>query len=253
MSRTKAIVAILCAAALAATVTFVARQKIIDSLAAQNASLKHELQQAQTDRKAAINKANARETELEGVRHDSVELARLRDQMKSNPPPPAQPTGFYIGTDKPVFITYGTSDPLLRSFVRALMDANSDPMAKGQAIFEKICAACHQPDGMGKDGVAPPLVGSEWVVTPGGQRLARIVLNGLTGPITVRGREWNLPMPPWRENLDDDEVAVVLTYIRANLGSNKAGAIKPETVTAARQDAHPGQHTAADLQQISPD
>lgn len=253
MSGTKAIIAILCAAAIAVAVTYIVRQKTIDSLATQNASLKSDLQQAQTDRKAAINKANARETELETVRHDSVELARLREQMKSNAPAPAQPTGFYIGTDKPVFVAYGTSDPILRSFIRALMDANVEPMAKGQAIFEKICAACHQPDGMGKDGIAPPLVGSEWVLTPGGQRLARIVLNGVIGPINVRGREWNLPMPPWRDSLDDDEVAVVLSYIRGNLGSNKVGPIKPETVTAARQDAHPGQHTSAELQEISPD
>jgi mono/diheme cytochrome c family protein len=41
-------------------------------------------------------------------------------------------------------------------------------------IFQKICAACHQQDGAGKEGVAPPLAGSEWVKAPSGERLVRM-------------------------------------------------------------------------------
>ncbi|HUD82643.1 MAG TPA: hypothetical protein VMQ67_04040, partial [Candidatus Saccharimonadales bacterium] len=62
-----------------------------------------------------------------------------------------------------------------------------------------------------------------------------------------KGRVWNLAMPPWRENLKDDEIAVVLTYIRSKVGGNKAGPIKPELVSAARQESHPGPETAAEL------
>jgi nitrite reductase (NO-forming) len=89
------------------------------------------------------------------------------------------------------------------------------------------------------------------VLAPGGQRLVRIVLNGLSGPISVNGRVWNMPMPPWRANLDDDAVAVVLNYVRSGLGTNKAAAIKSELVGTARQEPHPGAETSAELLELS--
>jgi nitrite reductase (NO-forming) len=153
----------------------------------------------------------------------------------------------FLGKDKLVYVNYGTRDPALQGFMRAVMDGSYDTTAKGRAIFLKICAACHQPDGMGKDGVAPPLAGSEWVLAKKGDHLSRIVLNGLSGPIQVKGREWNLPMLPWRETLKDEEIAVVLTYIRTKVGGNNAGPITPEMVAEARKEAHPGPETAAEL------
>jgi mono/diheme cytochrome c family protein len=251
MSLTKVLLAIFSAAVAACIATCLVRQRTIDQLAKQNQSLQRQLQQAQSERQAALAKANARELELEKVRVDSVELARLREQLKTNSHAEALPTGFYVGTDQPIYVTYGTSDPVLRSFIRTLMEGSADAGAKGQAIFEKTCAACHQRDGLGKERVAPPLVGSEWVLAPGGERLVRIVLNGLNGPITVQGKMWNLPMPPWRENLDDDAISVVLDYIRSGLGTNKAPAIRPELVHAARQEPHPGPETSTELLQLS--
>jgi mono/diheme cytochrome c family protein len=175
-------------------------------------------------------------------------------------PPPAQtrtnlaaqpPGGFYIGKgEQRVYVNYATPDPVLRSFIQSVMNGSSDPNAKGREIFLKLCAVCHQPDGEGKDGVAPPLAGSEWALTPQGGRLVRIVLNGVTGPMHVRGRDWNLAMPPWRENLTDDQVAVVLTYVRSRVGTNHAGAITPEFVAAARKEAHPPPETPAELLRI---
>jgi mono/diheme cytochrome c family protein len=165
------------------------------------------------------------------------------DDLKTNP----APAGLFIGKDKLVYVNYGTRDPALQSFMRAVMDGSYDTTAKGRAIFLKVCAACHQPDGMGKEGVAPPLTGSEWVLAPQGDRLVRIVLNGMSGPIQVEGSEWNLAMPPWRESLKDDEIAVVLTYVRSKVGGNKAGPVTPESVSAARKESHPAPETAAEL------
>jgi mono/diheme cytochrome c family protein len=167
-------------------------------------------------------------------------------------PAAGSPGGFYVGKgDQQVYVNYATPDPLLRSFMQSVMQSGSGPNAKGKEIFGRICAACHQPDGQGKDGIAPPLVGSEWVLARGGGRLVRIVLNGLTGPVRVRGRIWNLAMPPWRENLDDDQVAVVLTYVRSQLGSNRAGEITPEFVAAARRETRTKPETSADLLRVS--
>jgi len=174
-----------------------------------------------------------------------------RQPAKTNPPA-KPPEGFYVGKgDERVYINYATSDPVLRLMLQSVMDGSADPNAQGKQIFLKICAACHQRDGDGKEGVAPPLLGSEWVLAPGGARLVRIVLNGLTGPIRVRGQEWNLPMLPWRANLDDDQVAVVLTYIRSQLGSNQANPIKPELVAEARQEVRTTPETAEELLRIS--
>jgi mono/diheme cytochrome c family protein len=82
----------------------------------------------------------------------------------------------------------------------------------GKLIYTGLCAACHQPHGAGMEGLAPPLVDSEWVLgNP--QTLARIVLHGVSGSIKVSGRTWKLEMPPLG-TLQDKDIAGVLTYIR---------------------------------------
>jgi mono/diheme cytochrome c family protein len=87
------------------------------------------------------------------------------------------------------------------------------------------------------------------VQAPGGDRIARIALNGLTGPISVKGQEWNLTMVPWRDNFTDDQIAAVLSYIRSQWG-NKAGPIDPKVVAAARAEKHPGPETSDELLKI---
>jgi mono/diheme cytochrome c family protein len=109
--------------------------------------------------------------------------------------------------------------------------------AKGEAIYGQVCIACHQASGMGAPGQAPPLVGSIWVQGPA-NRVARIPLNGVIGPIDVNGQTWNLQMPPFRGGpfLDEDEnLAAVLTYIRQAWG-NKAPPVTLEQVKAVRAD-----------------
>jgi mono/diheme cytochrome c family protein len=167
-------------------------------------------------------------------------------QAATNPP-----DGFYLAQGgQRAYVHYATPDPVLRSFMQSVMDGSSDPNAKGKEIFLRICAACHQPDGGGKDGLAPPLQGSDWIMAPEGGRLARIVLNGLKGPVRVNGKDWNLEMPPLRENLSDDQVAVVLSYVRSHLGTNRAANINPQAVAVARQEPHKQPQTVAELLQI---
>jgi len=111
-------------------------------------------------------------------------------------------------------------------------------LAIGKAKFEGTCAACHQITGLGKEGTAPPLVGSEWVLAPGPNRIERIVLNGLSGPITVKGQVWSLAMPPWRDNFSDKEIAAILSYVRSSWG-NKATPVTADQIKKARAEAHP--------------
>src|SRR5438105_1665622 len=91
---------------------------------------------------------------------------------------------------------------------------------QGRKVFEQVCGLCHNNDGSGKPGQAPPLAGSEWVNVPV-NRMAPIPLVGLTGPITVKGQQFNLSMAAMGASLPDDVLADVLSYIRTSWG-NKA-------------------------------
>ena len=61
------------------------------------------------------------------------------------------------------------------------------------------------------------------------------MLDGIQGPITVKGMGFNGAMPPWRELLKDEEIAAVLTYVRGNQNwGNSAPPVTPEQVKAIR-------------------
>lgn len=115
----------------------------------------------------------------------------------------------------------GTTEPAVD--VQAMVSA-------GKTVYETFCLACHQANGEGLPGAFPALAGSEWVLEDKGPgRLARIVLQGLQGPIEVKGQTYNSVMVAWRSQLSDDDVANVLTYIRQEWG-NDAGYVTPDQV-----------------------
>jgi mono/diheme cytochrome c family protein len=103
----------------------------------------------------------------------------------------------------------------------------------GAATFASMCAACHQATGAGLPGVFPPLAGSEWA-SGKETTLAAIVLHGVTGPITVKGATFNGAMPAFKEQLNDQQIAAVLTHIRSQWG-NASPAVTAETVAAVRE------------------
>jgi mono/diheme cytochrome c family protein/glucose/arabinose dehydrogenase len=98
-----------------------------------------------------------------------------------------------------------------------LSAADMKQFEAGKAMYETVCLPCHQPHGLGQEGLAPPLVGSEWLQYE--ERLARIVLNGLRGPITVKSQPFELDMPGLGI-LEDEQLAAVLTYIRNEWGNS---------------------------------
>jgi mono/diheme cytochrome c family protein len=108
-------------------------------------------------------------------------------------------------------------------------------LAQGKKNYEAICGICHGPDGLGKSGQAPPLAGSEWVIAKGHNRLARIPLLGLNGPITIKGEQMSFPsgMAAMGAALSDADLAAVLTYIRSSWG-NKAGEVTADDIKAVR-------------------
>ena len=106
----------------------------------------------------------------------------------------------------------------------------------GQKLYTMVCAACHQPHGDGVPSVAPPLAGSDWVTGPP-ERLVRVVLHGLYGPVQVNGQTWNLAMPGLGATglFDDEKLAGVLSYIRRAWG-NAAVPVEPALVAAVRKE-----------------
>lgn len=79
------------------------------------------------------------------------------------------------------------------------------------------CAGCHQPDGAGNSAY-PPLSNSEWV-NENSLGTAMIILNGIKGPITVDGKQYNAEMPPQGSGMDAKTLAGVLNYIRNSFGN----------------------------------
>ena len=114
--------------------------------------------------------------------------------------------------------------------------------ALGQKMYAQNCSVCHQPGGTGLPGQFPPLAGSDWVLEEGPNRIIKLILNGIQGPITVNGQQFNNSMVPWRDTMTDEQIAAVATYIRSTWG-NKAPPVKTEEVTAQRE-ATAGRSTA---------
>lgn len=110
--------------------------------------------------------------------------------------------------------------------------ADSATSADGKAIFAAKCAACHQANGTG-GGPYPPLAGNADVTSADTANLILTVLNGRSGPIQVNGKTFSGAMPAWKDQLSNDEIAAVLTYVRA-AWTNKAPAVTADQIAAAR-------------------
>lgn len=179
---------------------------------------------------------------------------------------------------KPAFaaIVAGTSDPVLaelgprlieqiswpndgrvqRADVRPLTAAERSLFELGKVQYGLICAACHQADGMGLTGVAPPLAGSEWTI--GDPRIpTEVIIHGLAGPIEVRGQRWDMLMPGLGAVpgvLDDEKIAGIVTYIRREWG-NKATPISSEEVKRIRAQSagRTNPWTSQELKALAPD
>ena len=107
---------------------------------------------------------------------------------------------------------------------------------KGKQVFLQTCFVCHQIDGAGLPGQIPPLGKSDFLMAEK-ERSIRIVLQGLTGDLTVNGKKYNGTMTPLNY-LPDEDIANVLTYVRNSFG-NSGEAVSLKEVQRARSEAPP--------------
>lgn len=121
---------------------------------------------------------------------------------------------------------------------------------KGEAAYA-ICSACHQPNGQGLPGAFPPLAGSEWVAGDPA-RMVKIILSGISGPITVKGATYT-SMMPGHAQLSDKDISAIATFVRTNeKWGNKASIVTEEQVKAIRAANQPAPWTSDAILKLYP-
>jgi mono/diheme cytochrome c family protein len=122
----------------------------------------------------------------------------------------------------------------------AASSATAAPPVSGETVFEANCQICHQAGGAGVGGQYPRLAGRAPTIasSPEGRRfMAALMLNGMSGQVTVDGQSVFGVMPPFGQ-LSDGELAAVLTYV-SGLGAGKPrpAPFKPGDIATARAAA----------------
>ncbi len=155
------------------------------------------------------------------------------------------------------FVQGRTSKETGAELVTALTGVARNIYVKGHEIYNRdgFCVTCHQADGKGLEASGfPPLAGTKWV-NGDVDRLIKITLKGLLGPITVNGKDYpgQVPMTPYEGMLNDTEIAAVLTYVR-NSFTNEAGVVYPEQVKKVREEVKDfkGFYNPTELLQVHP-
>jgi len=137
------------------------------------------------------------------------------------------------------------------SGVRLLPASFSDSFERGEAVYSQFCSTCHGREGEGMAATAPPLLRSQWVLQDP-DRLIRLTLDGIEGPVEVDGKLYQSPdvvdhMPGLRDMpFSDQEIADALTFVR-NSWENQATGISEEQVARVRSSSQPRTYSAQTL------
>jgi cytochrome c oxidase subunit 2 len=99
---------------------------------------------------------------------------------------------------------------------------------RGEQVYAKNCVTCHQATGKGMPPAFPPLDGSKMVLGPKDAQIAT-VLNGVVKNGTPTA------MAAFGKQLNDTELAAVITFTRNNWGNKTGEAIQPAEVKALRK------------------
>ena len=120
------------------------------------------------------------------------------------------------------------SDPKIANLTKELQ------IARGKQVFMQTCFVCHQPTGEGIPNQIPPLAKSDFLMA-NKERSIRVVLQGLSGEVQVNDKKYNGAMVPMN-NLADEEIANVLTYVRNSFG-NTGDPVAPDEVRKVRSES----------------
>ena len=122
------------------------------------------------------------------------------------------------------------------SFLPLAVLAGDGDLIKGGLLYQQKCLMCHQPEGQGAPPVYPPLAGSDWMALDR-KRTIRVLCEGLSGPIVVKGQVFNNIMPA--QIMNDQEVADVLSYAGQAWGNTMPLFSSAEVAEARKESGHP--------------
>ena len=126
----------------------------------------------------------------------------------------------------------GEAPPVATSSATAPPAAAADSQADGQRLYARHCLSCHQADGGGVPNMQPAIKGGTWV--KGDPRaLALFVMTGGFGSANRKESAVDNVMPEFRQ-LSDDDLAGILTFIRAKFGGG-ASPVSAADVAEARK------------------
>lgn len=132
----------------------------------------------------------------------------------------------------------------------ASADAAPQRLPDGRTLYASACQACHQPSGRGLGKVFPALAASPRVLgDPDALILA--ALDGMTSAVQVGDSAYQRIMPGFRDQLSDEAIAAVLSYVRGAWG-NQAGPIDPAQVAQLRRQTPPGKAAATRAPSAAP-
>ncbi len=172
---------------------------------------------------------------LEYTLKDDIEALRQAGQLDLAGNPNA--AGWLAGTFK-IEDAAPSAEAAAYGPTRKLDPAEAKVYALGKEVFTRDahCATCHQPNGQGIPNIYPTLSKSDWIDND--ERLIKIALKGLWGPIEVNGQHFDPskgvpPMMGFAGLLNDEELAAVLSYVRQSFG-NDGAFVSPEKVKQVR-------------------
>lgn len=123
-------------------------------------------------------------------------------------------------------------DRAVQRAMEQLETGGADYDSEGEKLYDQFCSSCHGAEGEGVPGAFPPLVGTERVNEQTAALIA-VSLDGMDGPVTVDGHDYDGFMPG-QAQLDNEQMADLLTYIRSSW-DNDAGPVTPEAVEKVRE------------------
>nr|WP_297353034.1 cytochrome c [uncultured Caldimonas sp.] len=112
---------------------------------------------------------------------------------------------------------YLTSIPAQPPERKEIPRASSDVLALGSKLYEQHCTSCHGAKGEGVQSIYPPLAGNRAVLLDSPNNLVQVIRRGGFPPTTA-GNPQPFGMPPFRQLLNDEEIAAVTTFIRQAWG-----------------------------------
>ncbi|HHS95028.1 MAG TPA: cytochrome c [Phaeodactylibacter sp.] len=111
--------------------------------------------------------------------------------------------------------------------------SQSNPFIQGERIYQAQCASCHMEKGQGLKSLYPPLAKSDYLVAHF-HDLPCIITKGISHPIVVNGKTYELPMPPIKD-MTPVEITNVINFI-AHAWGNDLGYTKLEEVKRALEN-----------------